>query len=127
MFHSGEDVIDYKGPAPDVVFLDYWLGDVNGLTLMRKLIDLNPNVQIILISGQAKLDVVVQALRLGANEYLCKDDGLEGVLPALNKAAEISSLGKDLFKQRKIDKQSVPIFIGSFVLLVLVVAKMMYI
>ena len=125
MYHSGAEVLEDPEAIPDIVLLDYWLGDINGLTIMRKLMERNPNVQIILVSGQAKLDVVVQALRLGAHEYLNKDEGLDKVLPILNNAVEISSLNSTLLDTRKKDRRMLPLIVASFVILAFITAKLM--
>jgi DNA-binding NtrC family response regulator len=56
------------GP-PDVVLIDLLLPDGNGMELLQSL---DPSTQVVLITGHASVDTAVEALRLGASDYLTK-------------------------------------------------------
>ena len=55
--------------APDVVLTDLVLPDGNGIDLFQ---DLNGATQVVLITGHASVDTAVEALRMGASDYLTK-------------------------------------------------------
>lgn len=56
----------------DIVFLDINMPDVNGLELIKQLRSLNPNVFIIMVSGESSLDNVKQSIALGAKGFIVK-------------------------------------------------------
>ncbi|ODS24415.1 fused response regulator/phosphatase [Candidatus Endobugula sertula] len=62
----------FKEHAPDLVITDLCMPKVNGLTLLQQIHELVPSVPVIVISGAGVMSDVVQALRLGAMDYLIK-------------------------------------------------------
>jgi len=64
---------------PDVVLLDYHLGDRNGLDLLRDLKASDYGVPVILLTGQGTYELDMEAMRAGAADYLMKNE----VNPAL--------------------------------------------
>jgi DNA-binding NtrC family response regulator len=60
-----------ESSAPDVVISDLMLEDGRGLDLVEQL-QANPNAEVILVTGQASVGTAVEALRLGAHDYLVK-------------------------------------------------------
>ncbi|MFT6732216.1 MAG: sigma-B regulation protein RsbU (phosphoserine phosphatase) [Polaribacter sp.] len=57
---------------PDVVLCDLRMPEMDGMTLLNKLSKLSPDTPIIIISGAGQIHDVVEALRLGALDYLVK-------------------------------------------------------
>ena len=62
----------YKNPA--VVVLDYSLPDGNGATVLKKIKEFNPNIYVIIVSGQEDIATVVHLLKQGASDYIIKND-----------------------------------------------------
>jgi DNA-binding NtrC family response regulator len=56
----------------DVVLTDLRLGQRDGLALLRHLRETAPDVPVVLITGQATIDSAMEAIRLGAHDYLAK-------------------------------------------------------
>jgi DNA-binding NtrC family response regulator len=56
----------------DLVLLDINLPDINGLEILRQIRRLDPNVAIIMISAISDIQIVVQAIRDGSDNYLTK-------------------------------------------------------
>ncbi len=75
-FESAEDCISNLHLNPDIVTIDYHLPGMNGLGLMRKIKDYNSTIMCILVSGQESLEVVVDAYKSGAQDYILKNDNL---------------------------------------------------
>ena len=78
---------------PDVVLLDLLLPDGNGLDLVEQA-KAEPNVEVVLITGHASVETSVQALRMGAADYLTKPlsiKQLQGVLSRLRRPSTLSA------------------------------------
>jgi DNA-binding NtrC family response regulator len=87
---------------PDIVLLDLMLPDGSGMDLFED-VKARPHTELVLITGHASLDTSIQALRLGAADYLVKPVSLkqiQGVLSRVTKPStlndEVSDLGKSL-------------------------------
>ncbi|MDP2484745.1 response regulator transcription factor [Pseudoalteromonas marina] len=72
---------------PDSILLDMKLGDDNGLMLIKPLRNLLENTHIVLLTGFASIATAVEAMRLGANDYLTKPIDMATLLKALNNEA----------------------------------------
>ncbi len=57
---------------PDVVLTDLQMPGVDGLTLLRRALELDPDVVVIVITGHGTVESAVQAMREGAFDYLLK-------------------------------------------------------
>ncbi|MFC5510041.1 sigma-54-dependent transcriptional regulator [Massilia jejuensis] len=70
---SGEDGLDRLDAfLPDVVVLDFHLPKMNGLEVLAQIRARIPLIKIIMITGNATVEVAVQAMKLGAFDYLPK-------------------------------------------------------
>lgn len=57
---------------PNVIFLDYKLPQTTGIELLKILRERYPYVSIVILTGYSSEEVVIEALRAGANDYLTK-------------------------------------------------------
>ena len=83
---------------PDIVLLDLVLPDGSGMELFNDAKVL-PNTEVVLITGHASLDTSIQALRLGAADYLVKPMSLkqlQGVLSRVTKPSALKAEADDL-------------------------------
>jgi len=67
---------------PDCILLDMKLADENGLALIAPLRHLLPSTHIVLLTGFASIATAVEAMRLGANDYLTKPVDMASLLKA---------------------------------------------
>ena len=78
-----------RAEDPDVLLADIRMPGMDGLELMRKAKDLDPELPVILITGFAEVHGAVEALRAGAHDYLAKpfeqQQVMRVVLRALNE------------------------------------------
>jgi DNA-binding NtrC family response regulator len=84
--------------APDVVLLDLMLPDGNGMDLVND-IKAIPRAEVVLITGHASVATSVQALRMGAADYLTKPlnlKQLQGVLSRLRRPSTLNADAADL-------------------------------
>ena len=83
---------------PDIVLLDLMLPDGNGMELLNEAKGMS-NTDVVLMTGQASLDTSIQALRLGAADYLVKPMSLKqlkGVLSRVTKPSLLKAESSDL-------------------------------
>jgi ActR/RegA family two-component response regulator len=59
----------------------------SGLVLIEKLIELDPNTRVVMLTGYASIATAIEAIKLGAIHYLAKPCDADQVVAALNKAA----------------------------------------
>jgi two-component system nitrogen regulation response regulator NtrX len=74
--------------AYDLVFLDVWLRDRDGLSLLEAADGRLRDVPVVMISGHANVETAVRAVRLGAYDFLEKPLSLERVVLTAQKAIE---------------------------------------
>jgi two-component system, NtrC family, response regulator AtoC len=65
--------------APDVVLLDVMMPGLDGLATLRALKSTRPEAQVIMLSGRNQASTIVEAVRLGAADYVVKPDDPEGL------------------------------------------------
>ncbi|WP_017730577.1 sigma-54-dependent transcriptional regulator [Nafulsella turpanensis] len=73
-FHTGKDCMANLYLNPDVICLDYTLPDITGEEVLRKIKQLNPDIHVVIISGQENIKTAVDLLKLGAYDYIVKDE-----------------------------------------------------
>jgi two-component system nitrogen regulation response regulator GlnG len=77
---------------PDVVILDINLPDASGLETFRRIHRIDPKVPVIFITGHGTMATAIEAMRLGAYEYLLKPLELDQLSDLVDRAFEISRL-----------------------------------
>ncbi len=70
---SGDKALDIiKDKELDVMLVDIRMPGMNGIELMRQAIRIQPYLQCVVITGYADIDTAVEAMRIGAVNFLCK-------------------------------------------------------
>jgi len=78
----------YKKEKPDVVFLDIWLADRDGLEILDSLRQHDPHAAVIMISGHGTVSTAVKAVRMGAYDYLEKPLSYNQLIEAVDGALQ---------------------------------------
>jgi len=81
-----------KEKTPDLVFLDYRLGETNGLSLIEPLLKENPECHIVMMTAFASFDVAIEAMKKGAKDFLRKPFSLEEVELVAKRVSETLKL-----------------------------------
>jgi UDP-3-O-acyl N-acetylglucosamine deacetylase len=87
---SGEEALHlYRERQPDVVFLDIWLPDWDGLETLQALRDFDPNAMVIMMSGHGTSETAVKSIKMGAHDYLEKPMSYDRTIQAVTEALEV--------------------------------------
>jgi DNA-binding NtrC family response regulator len=78
-FATGEQCMESIPQNPDVIILDYYLnsidkGAINGLETLDKIKTSNPQIPVIMLSSQDKIEVAVNCMRHKALDYFVKSE-----------------------------------------------------
>ena len=65
---------------PDIISLDFGLPDIPCDTLLKKIKEINNNIPVIIISGQEDIEVAINFLKIGANDYIVKNNHTKDLL-----------------------------------------------
>ena len=96
VFDNGDAFLDSLYRAPDVVILDYMLDRTNGIDLLRKIKSVNPDIQVIFLSGQEDLKIAINSLKYGAFDYLEKnEDSLSKLLFIIDRIEQHTRLTQE--------------------------------
>jgi len=95
-FQSGEECLAALGKNPDLIILDYLFVSengqmMNGMEVFDEIKKVNPDVPVIMLSGQEKGEIVLELARKGIDDYIIKDNNL---------IESLSTAIKDLFSRK---------------------------
>jgi DNA-binding NtrC family response regulator len=76
----------------DLLLTDLMMPGIDGIQLLRKALEIDPNVIGIVMTGQGTVQTAVEAMKVGAFDYILKPFKLSAVLPILNRALEVRRL-----------------------------------
>lgn len=81
---------------PDLILLDIWMPDVDGITLLKQWNESNRmNVPVIMISGHGTVETAVEATRLGAYDFIEKPLSLAKLILTVKHALENTTLQRE--------------------------------
>lgn len=81
-----------KRDSIDVVVLDVWLPRMGGIDVLKAIKADHPAVEVIVISGHASIDMAVNAVKLGAFDFIEKPLSIERLITAVRNARVLSDL-----------------------------------
>jgi len=98
-FFNGQDVIERLSENPDIISLDFSLPDMTGHEVLASVRKYDPNIEVIVISGQDDISTAIKLLKEGAYDYITKDENIkERLLNTIHKIGERESLKTEVSK-----------------------------
>lgn len=80
----------------DLVMLDYKLPDMTGLDVLRKVREEDSDVVVLMMTAFSNVENAVEAMRLGAFDYISKPFKMDALMVTINKALETTQLRREV-------------------------------
>jgi DNA-binding NtrC family response regulator len=119
-FYSGEDTINNLYRNPDIIIQDFLLDGMNGIDVLKKAKEQNPNIEFIFLSGQDNIDVAINTMKYGAYDYIVKDQ--MALKKMVNKINKIQSVNKLVKSNKRYRVGVILFFIALAVIILLILA-----
>ena len=98
----------FTGRKPDILLTDLRMPGLDGLDLLRSVLDQEPNIPVVIVSGMGTMEDAIEALRIGAWDYITKPIHELALLGhAVERALERASLLRRSHEHHKTLKQTV--------------------
>jgi len=99
---TGEEALSFlRKNEVDLIILDVWLPDSDGIELLEKIKKMYPESAAIMISGHGSIDIAVRSTRIGAFDFLEKPPSLDRLVTSVNNALEQVRLRRENIKLKK--------------------------
>lgn len=93
---DGETALDFIGAKNfDAALLDIWMPGMDGLETLRQIKKIDAELGVIMISGHGTIQTAVEALQIGANDFLEKPLSKERTLVAISNVLKIKRLAAE--------------------------------
>lgn len=95
--HNGKVAIDvFKREEPLLVLLDLTMPEMDGIECMRRLKEIDPTVPAIMVTGQHDISCAVEAMRMGAYDYVVKPPDYDRLMLSIQRAVEKTQLERTI-------------------------------
>lgn len=80
-----ECIEQYKLHKPDIVLMDITMPDMDGLTALKKLKEIDNNVKVIMVSAMGQMNMVIEAVESGAKDFVVKPFEQEKIIQCIER------------------------------------------
>jgi len=85
---------------PDIILLDISMPQLNGIQAARRICQMAPSAKILFLTQNLSLELLLEAMRLGASGYLIKSQAARELVPALEAIRNGNTYVSDYFRWR---------------------------
>ena len=87
---DGEEALRlFEEKRPDVVLMDITMPKMDGLTALQRILDKDPEAKVIMCSALGQQRLILQAIQLGAKDFIVKPFRPERVIGSIKKTLDI--------------------------------------
>ena len=99
--NTGQAALDLiREDEPDLILLDYRLPDMTGIDVLRQIRELELDTTTILLTAYSSIGSAVEAMKLGAHDYLNKPVDYDDLMATIAKALETTRLRREVRRHR---------------------------
>jgi len=99
--HSGtEGLAAFQKEKPDIILTDIKMPGMDGIEVLKNVKDLNPDAEVIIITGHGDIENAIEALKYGASDFINKPVRDEALSIALKRAREKLDIRQQLKEYR---------------------------
>ena len=80
---GAEALARYEETKPDAVLMDIDMPDMDGVQALKKLVSIDPNVKVAMVTAMGQRSIVMECLRSGAKDFVLKPFDPERVMAAV--------------------------------------------
>ncbi len=84
-----------NGPEPDILLQDVRMPDMDGIEVLKRVKQLRPNLPVVVMTAFGTIDAAVEAIKLGAYDYVTKPFPKEKILGLIENALQLDLLLKE--------------------------------
>lgn len=99
-----EALAAFKKESVDVILTDVMMPRMNGIELLKRLKDIEPTLVVIVMTGFAEKDVILNALKADADDFITKPLNLLQLKTAVDKALVKKAMKEEIASLRKMDR-----------------------
>ena len=90
-----------KEHTPDVILLDIILPDLDGLKVLEKIKQNDPDMVVIMITATKTVKTAIEAMKLGAYDYVTKPFDIDGLRLIISRSLSTKALEQEVKNRRK--------------------------
>lgn len=102
--YSGQEGLDVLTEfGPDVVILDVFMPGQDGIAVLQTMKEVNPLIEVMMLTGHGDMDTAIQGLKLGAYDYLMKPTETDALVAKINRAYARKAEHEQRIRRAKLD------------------------
>ncbi|MCC5912369.1 MAG: sigma-54-dependent Fis family transcriptional regulator [Clostridiaceae bacterium] len=118
IIYEGENGIEavekFQEISPDIVLMDFKMPKMNGLEALCKIKEIDEETPIIMITAHGTMDSAIEAMKLGALDYIAKPFDIEELKVIIKKALRIGELNEEVsYLREELEKNTGKTIIGN--------------
>jgi two-component system response regulator AtoC len=100
-FTTGEECLDNLNTIPDAIILDIMLPGIGGVETLKRIKVRYPDIPVIMLSAQGKVDVAIETIKLGATDYFSKPVDFTKLEVGVKNAIQTHDLSREVSRLRE--------------------------
>ncbi len=98
-----------ESQSPDLVLLDIWMPGMDGIETLTEIKKINPQIQVIIITGHGTIETAVKATKLGAFDLVEKPLSIDKIILSINNALNYQRLEEEnkYLRTKTLEKHSI--------------------